>query len=116
MAAIAQTHDAASGIFGRLLTAIQHMQENRARRAIYNQTLRELNTLTNRDLADLGINRAMIDRLAHEAAWPEDRLDRQHDNTIPTPSSSQGSGPAASSSPSPNKDAVHPVAALFRGT
>ncbi len=35
----------------------------------YRQTVRELNALTNRDLADLGINRAMIGRLAHEAAW-----------------------------------------------
>lgn len=71
MAAIAHAHDAAaaSGIAGRLLTAIQRMQENRARRAIYRQTLRELNALTARDLDDLGINRAMIDRLAREAAW-----------------------------------------------
>ncbi|TBN38087.1 DUF1127 domain-containing protein [Paracoccus subflavus] len=45
------------------------MQENRARRAIYRQTLRELNALTTRDLHDLGIDRAMIGRLAHEAAW-----------------------------------------------
>jgi uncharacterized protein YjiS (DUF1127 family) len=70
MAAIAHTHTAAApGFAGRLLAAIQHMQENRARRAIYRQTVRELNVLTDRDLADLGINRAMIGRLAHEAAW-----------------------------------------------
>jgi uncharacterized protein YjiS (DUF1127 family) len=71
MAAIAHTPNAAAatGFAGRLVAAIQHMQENRARRAIYRQTVRELDVLTNRDLADLGINRAMIDRLAHEAAW-----------------------------------------------
>lgn len=71
MAAIANAHDsaAASGIAGRLLAAIQRMQENRARRAIYRQTLRELNALTARDLHDLGIDRAMIGQLAHEAAW-----------------------------------------------
>ena len=71
MAAIAHTHNAAAelGFAGRLSAAIQRMQENRARRAIYRQTVRELNVLTNRDLADLGINRAMIGRLAHEAAW-----------------------------------------------
>ena len=71
MAAVAQTHNAAaaSGLIGRLMVAIQHMQENRARRVIYRQTVRELNALTNRDLADLGISRAMISRLAHEAAW-----------------------------------------------
>lgn len=71
MAAIAHTHNAAatSGLAGRLMDAIQRMQENRARRVVYRQTVRELNALTNRDLADLGINRAMITRLAHEAAW-----------------------------------------------
>ena len=71
MATIAHTHNAAatSGIAGRLMAAIQHMQENRARHVIYRQTVRELNALTNRDLADLGIERATITRLAREAAW-----------------------------------------------
>lgn len=65
----AQNTAAATGLRGRLLTAIQRMQENRARRAVYRQTVRELNSLTTRDLDDLGINRSMITRLAHEAAW-----------------------------------------------
>ncbi len=70
MAAIAQAHPAAaSGPRGRLLSAIQRMQDNRARRAVYRQTVRELNALTTRDLDDLGISRSMITRLAHEAAW-----------------------------------------------
>lgn len=71
MAAIAHTHTAAAplGFAGRLMAATRRLQENRARRAIYRQTVRELNALTNRDLADLGINRAMIARLAQEAAW-----------------------------------------------
>uniref|UniRef100_UPI003AD843A6 DUF1127 domain-containing protein n=1 Tax=Paracoccus sp. T5 TaxID=3402161 RepID=UPI003AD843A6 len=71
MAVIAQAQNAAAdhGLRGRLLTAIQRMQENRARRAVYRQTVRELNALTTRDLNDLGINRSMITRLAHEAAW-----------------------------------------------
>ncbi|RJL18352.1 DUF1127 domain-containing protein [Paracoccus siganidrum] len=45
------------------------MQENRARRAVYRQTVRELNALTARDLNDLGISRSMIPSLAREAAW-----------------------------------------------
>ena len=71
MAVIAQTSNtaAAPGFVGRLTAAIQRMQENRARREVYRQTVRELNALTSRDLADLGISRAMISRLAHEAAW-----------------------------------------------
>ncbi len=72
MAVIAQAHNtttAGTGIRGRLLTTIQRMQENRARRAVYRQTVRELNSLTTRDLDDLGISRSIITRLAHEAAW-----------------------------------------------
>lgn len=70
MAVVAQAHIAAeAGLRARLLSAIQRMQENRARRAVYRQTLRELKALTTRDLDDLGINRSMITRLAHEAAW-----------------------------------------------
>ncbi|MFC0201711.1 MULTISPECIES: DUF1127 domain-containing protein [Paracoccus] len=71
MAVIAQAQNAAaeSGLRGRLLNAIHRVQDNRARRAVYRQTVRELNALTTRDLDDLGINRTMITRLAHEAAW-----------------------------------------------
>lgn len=70
MAVIAHTQNAAAtGLRGRLLNAIQRMQESRARRAVYRQTLRELNALTNRDLEDLGISRSMVTRLAHEAAY-----------------------------------------------
>lgn len=71
MAAIAHIHNAAAatGFAGRLSAAIQRMQENRARRAIYRQTVRELNALTDRDLTDLGISRSMVGHLAHEAAW-----------------------------------------------
>ncbi|WCR12473.1 DUF1127 domain-containing protein [Paracoccus stylophorae] len=48
---------------------MQRMQENRARKAVYRQTVRELSALTTRDLDDLGISRAMIPHLAREAAW-----------------------------------------------
>lgn len=60
---------AESNLRSRFMTAIQRMQESRARRAVYRQTVRELNALTNRDLNDLGINRSMIHGLAHEAAF-----------------------------------------------
>ncbi|TJZ79950.1 DUF1127 domain-containing protein [Paracoccus hibiscisoli] len=70
MTAITQNRTATdAGLRTRLTTAIQRMQDNRARRAIYRQTVRELNALTTRDLDDLGINRSMIAGLAHEAAW-----------------------------------------------
>lgn len=71
MAVIAHAHSASAeaGLLGRLTAAAQRMQENRARRAVYRQTIRELNALTTRDLDDLGINRSMIKGLAYEAAW-----------------------------------------------
>ena len=40
-----------------------------ARRAVYAQTVRELNALTDRELADLGIARTSIAEVAREAAY-----------------------------------------------
>ncbi len=39
------------------------------RRMIYNRTMRELRALSSRELADLGLTRAMITRVALEAAF-----------------------------------------------
>ena len=39
------------------------------RRRIYNQTVAELNHLSDRDLADLGLARANISDIAREAAY-----------------------------------------------
>lgn len=44
-------------------------REANARRAIYSQTLRELNGLSDRDLSDLGLTRANITSVAREAAY-----------------------------------------------
>ncbi len=43
--------------------------ENAAKRKVYRTTLAELESLSNRDLADLGISRSMINSLAFEAAY-----------------------------------------------
>lgn len=70
MAAIAKAHLAeATGLRARMLKAIQRMQEQRARRAVYQQTIRELGALSSRELDDLGISRSMITRMAHDAAY-----------------------------------------------
>lgn len=72
MAAIEHIHGSAtaeSGIRAKLSSVIARIQDNRARAAVYRQTIRELNALTARDLADLGIHRSMISRIAHEAAY-----------------------------------------------
>jgi len=39
------------------------------RRRVFNQTVRELSQLSSRDLADLGIHRSMITRIALESAY-----------------------------------------------
>ncbi|MBL4916233.1 DUF1127 domain-containing protein [Szabonella alba] len=39
------------------------------RRRVFKQTQRELNALSSRELADLGIHRTMITRIALEAAY-----------------------------------------------
>jgi len=45
-----------------VVTAVQQ-------RRVYGQTVGELNALTDRELADLGIARASITSIAHEAAY-----------------------------------------------
>ena len=39
------------------------------RRRVYNQTVAELNNLSDRDLADLGLARGNINQIAYEAAY-----------------------------------------------
>jgi uncharacterized protein YjiS (DUF1127 family) len=48
---------------------LEQMRDNRARRKIYKQTRSELYSLNDRELADLGIPRASIKRIAMEAAY-----------------------------------------------
>ena len=45
------------------------LREQMANRAIYRATVTELNTLSSRDLADLGIHRSSIRSIAYEAAY-----------------------------------------------
>lgn len=61
-----RTRHARVGIVGNL---VADLRDHLARRGLYRQTVRELNALSDRELADLGINRAMIRGIAHEAAW-----------------------------------------------
>lgn len=58
------------------LNLVQRFEEFRAqvadtmaKRKVYRTTVNELSALSNRDLADLGIHRSMIKRLALEAAY-----------------------------------------------
>jgi uncharacterized protein YjiS (DUF1127 family) len=49
------------------MTMFATIRERYHRWQRYNRTVRELNSLSNRDLADLGLNRYDIERIAREA-------------------------------------------------
>lgn len=57
------------GFSGWLAEMTSEFAERMARRRVYRDTVNELSSLSNRELADLGINRSMIRRLAQEAAY-----------------------------------------------
>ena len=52
-----------------LVERLNTLREKMATRAIYRATVAELNTLSARDLADLGIHRSSIRSIAYEAAY-----------------------------------------------
>lgn len=53
----------------RLQGLFAQLREANVRRALYNQTRRELAALSDRDLSDLGFSRADIPDVAHRAAY-----------------------------------------------
>ena len=61
-----------SGVFGQIAEAIATLRTAWARSRVYVRSYNELNALTSRELADLGISRSMISRLAYEAAYGRD--------------------------------------------
>ena len=69
MAIVNDVQSGAHGLIGRVAGFWKNLQESRQRRRVFVQTLRELNALSTRELDDLGINRTMITRVAHEAAY-----------------------------------------------
>lgn len=69
MAYVSSSRVAGHGLAERIGTAIRVVRDMIERRRVYNRTLRELRALSNRELADLGLDRAMITRVAAEAAY-----------------------------------------------
>lgn len=57
------------GLLQRLTMVLEDIQARWSRYSVYRTTLTELQELTDRDLADLGINRSMIKSIAYEAAY-----------------------------------------------
>ena len=62
------TRAASSSFPDRISAAASYIQGALARRRIFSQTARELNALSDRELADLGIHRADIRQIAMQAA------------------------------------------------
>ncbi len=62
IAMTARSAERHSGLFANLGAAL-------ARRRLYARTLAELRELSDRELADLGMSRLSIARVAHEAAY-----------------------------------------------
>lgn len=57
-----------AGIAHRVEKMVEDYRANAVKRRAFKQTYRELNALSSRELADLGINRSMIKRIALEAS------------------------------------------------
>lgn len=60
-----------TGLFSRLQRLRDALNTVMQQRAVYSRTLQELQALSNRELADLGIHRSEIPRIAAEAAFKD---------------------------------------------
>lgn len=67
MAVLDLNHGAADREGGRVASLKKSIADYFTHRAVYRQTVNELNALTDNELADLGIYRLDINRIAREA-------------------------------------------------
>ncbi len=68
MAHITHTLGSQSALADRFGGWVASFKAARARRRVYRTTLNELRSLSDRELADLGLNRCMLQRIAYQAA------------------------------------------------
>ncbi|GGE36502.1 DUF1127 domain-containing protein [Actibacterium pelagium] len=69
MAHAAQTAYSGLSIAGYISQAIANFRENLATRKLYLDTINELQSLDDRDLADIGISRGQIEDIARAHAY-----------------------------------------------
>ena len=69
MAYVNSTRSAQSVLVDRIGSVVTNLGAALQRRRVYNQTLTELRSLNDRELADLGIAQSMITEIAREAAY-----------------------------------------------
>ena len=67
--AYVNSRSASWSVLDRFASVVKMVKEAVEQRRIYVQTVQELSSLTDRDLADLGLSRAMISDVAREAAY-----------------------------------------------
>lgn len=63
------TNTALNGLSGRINALVADLRDRLARRRLYKQTRNELVALSDRELADLGLHRSMLNRIAWQAAY-----------------------------------------------
>lgn len=69
MTSVTDTFAFGSTLGQRFAKLRSHYAASAAQRKVYRDTLRELEGLTDRDLADLGMHRANIKSVAYQAAY-----------------------------------------------
>ncbi|KIC49185.1 DUF1127 domain-containing protein [Tateyamaria sp. ANG-S1] len=65
---VAQRSDLVERILGTAARMFEAAADRRAQRRVYRTTLNELSALSNRELADLGLHRSELKRVAWESA------------------------------------------------
>ena len=66
---MAYVSSANAGVIDRVRAVVAEFKERAQRGRVYRATRTELNNLSERELADLGIHRSEIKRIAYEAAY-----------------------------------------------
>jgi uncharacterized protein YjiS (DUF1127 family) len=69
MAYSTELSNAQSGLTGWMATLANTLRTRIEKRRVYKTTLNELGSLSNRELADLGLHRSMLRRVAWQAAY-----------------------------------------------
>ncbi len=64
-----ETYFAGSSLFARFSAVRADLADAASKRKVYRKTLTELQNLSTRDLADLGIAPGSVHQIAHEAAY-----------------------------------------------
>lgn len=65
---VAQRSDLIERLFGAVAHTFEAAAERRAKQRVFRSTFNELNALSNRELADLGLHRSELKRVAWDSA------------------------------------------------